>query len=99
VLEVLTPIVQDSKVGIDVAGFAAMTLGLVYVGSCNEDVVQSIVLSLMEHTETELAEPLACFLCLGLGLGLLYLGKQVMLALFCSFLVESFYPVRLYLHN
>jgi hypothetical protein len=44
----------------------------------------------MEHTETELSEPLACFLCLGLGLGLLYLGKQVMWALFCSFLVESF---------
>jgi 26S proteasome regulatory subunit N1 len=88
-------------VGIEVAGFAAMTLGLVYVGSCNEAVVQSIVLSLMEHTETELSEPLACFLCLclGLGLGLLYLRKQVMWALFCSFLVESFYLVRLYLHN
>jgi 26S proteasome regulatory subunit N1 len=98
VLEVLIPIVQDSKVGIEVAGFAAMTLGLVYVGSCNEDVAQSIVLP-MEHTETELGEPLACFLCLGLGLGLLYLGKQVMWALFCSFLVESFYLVRLYLHN
>jgi 26S proteasome regulatory subunit N1 len=96
VLEVLIPIVQDSKVGIEVAGFAAMTLGLVYVGSCNEDVAQSFVLSSMEHTETELGEPLACFLCLGLGL--LYLGKQVMWAVFCSFLV-SFYLVRLYLHN
>ncbi|CAK9194993.1 unnamed protein product [Sphagnum troendelagicum] len=27
VLEVLTPIVQDSNLGIEVAGFAAMTLG------------------------------------------------------------------------
>jgi 26S proteasome regulatory subunit N1 len=75
VLDLLTPIVQDSKVGIEVAGFAAMALGLVYVGSCNEDVAQSIVLALMNRSEAELGEPLARFLCLGLSL--LYLGKQV----------------------
>jgi 26S proteasome regulatory subunit N1 len=74
VLDLLTPIVQDSKVGIEVAGFAAMALGLVYVGSCNEDVAQSIVLALMNRSEAELGEPLARFLCLGLSL--LYLGKQ-----------------------
>jgi 26S proteasome regulatory subunit N1 len=76
VLDLLTPIVQDSKVGIDLAGFAAVALGLIYVGSCNEDVAQSIVLALMERSEAELGEPLARFLCLGLGL--LYLGKQVL---------------------
>ncbi|KAJ7533199.1 hypothetical protein O6H91_13G037300 [Diphasiastrum complanatum] len=74
VLELLTPIITDSKVGVDVAGFAAIALGLVYVGSCHEDVAQSIVLSLMERSEAELGDPLARFLCLGLGL--LYLGKQ-----------------------
>jgi hypothetical protein len=76
VLELLTPIVHDFKVGIEVAGFAALSLGLVYVGSCNEDVAQSIILALMDRSEAELGEPLAHFLCLGLGL--LYLGKQVM---------------------
>lgn len=79
VLDLLTPIVQDSKAGIELAGFAAVALGLIYVGSCNEDVAQSIVLALMERTETELGEPLARFLCLGLGL--LYLGKQVIFSL------------------
>jgi 26S proteasome regulatory subunit N1 len=74
VLELLTPIVHDFKVGIEVAGFAALSLGLVYVGSCNEDVAQSIILALMDRSEAELGEPLAHFLCLGLGL--LYLGKQ-----------------------
>lgn len=76
VLELLTPILQDSKVAIDLAGFAAVALGLVYVGSCNEDVAQSIVLALMDRSESELGEPLTRFLCLGLGL--LYLGKQVL---------------------
>lgn len=75
VLDLLTPIVQDSKSPIDLAGFAAVALGLVYVGSCNDDVAQSIILALMERSEADLGEPLARFLCLGLGL--LYLGKQV----------------------
>lgn len=75
VLDILTPIVQDSKSPIDLAGFAAVALGLVYVGSCNEVVAQSIFVALMERSEADLGEPLARFLCLGLGL--LYLGKQV----------------------
>ncbi|KAL3695426.1 hypothetical protein R1sor_009502 [Riccia sorocarpa] len=74
VLELLTPIVTDPKVSIDVAGFAAVSLGLIYVGSCSEEVAQSILHALMERSENELGEPMARFLCHGLGL--LYLGKQ-----------------------
>lgn len=88
VLDLLTPIVQDSKVGIEVAGFAAIALGLIYVGSCNEDVAQSIVLALMERSEAELGEPLARFLCLGLGL--LYLGKQVQVPTIMIYLLLCF---------
>jgi 26S proteasome regulatory subunit N1 len=87
VLDLLTPIVQDSKAGIELAGFAAVALGLIYVGSCNEDVAQSIVLALMDRGEAELGEPLARFLCLGLGL--LYLGKQVLSMLFVKFFFIS----------
>jgi 26S proteasome regulatory subunit N1 len=79
--------VQDSKAGIELAGFAAVALGLIYVGSCNEDVAQSIVLALMDRGEAELGEPLARFLCLGLGL--LYLGKQVLSMLFVKFFFIS----------
>lgn len=59
----------------DVIAFTAISLGLIYVGSCNEDVAQSIIFALMDRSESELGDPL-CRL-LPLALGLLYLGKQV----------------------
>lgn len=73
VLGLLVPILTDSKVALDVAGFAALSLGLVFVSTCNEDAAQAIILALMER-EAELGEPMARYLCLGLGL--VYLGKQ-----------------------
>ncbi|KAK6919119.1 26S proteasome non-ATPase regulatory subunit RPN1, C-terminal [Dillenia turbinata] len=70
----LTPILGDAKAPLDVIAFTAISLGLVYVGSCNEDIAQAIIFALMERSESELGEPLMRFL--PLGLGLLYLGKQ-----------------------
>lgn len=72
---ILTPILGDTKVSLDVIAFAAISLGLVYVGSCNEEIAQAIIFALMERSEAELGEPLARLL--PLALGLLYLGKQV----------------------
>ncbi|KAJ8556144.1 hypothetical protein K7X08_022902 [Anisodus acutangulus] len=71
---ILTPILGENKVSLDVIAFAAISLGLVYVGSCNEEIAQAIIFALMERSESELGEPLARLL--PLGLGLLYLGKQ-----------------------
>ena len=71
------PLLLDGRSSVDVIAFAAIALGLVYVGSCNEDVAQNIVLALMERSEAELGDPLARFL--PLGLGLLFLGKQVII--------------------
>ncbi|KAF5948280.1 hypothetical protein HYC85_014237 [Camellia sinensis] len=70
----LTPILGDNKVPLDVIAFTAISLGLVYVGSCNEEVAQAIIFALMDRSESELGEPLTRLL--PLGLGLLYLGKQ-----------------------
>ncbi|XP_052207824.1 26S proteasome non-ATPase regulatory subunit 2 homolog A [Diospyros lotus] len=70
----LTPILGDSDVPLDVIAFTAISLGLVYVGSCNEDVAQAIIFALMDRSDSELGEPLTRLL--PLGLGLLYLGKQ-----------------------
>ncbi|OIT00135.1 PREDICTED: 26S proteasome non-ATPase regulatory subunit 2 homolog A-like [Nicotiana attenuata] len=70
----LTPILGDSKASLDVLAFTAISLGLVYVGSCNEEIAQAIIFALMERSESELGEPFARLL--PLGLGLLYLGKQ-----------------------
>ncbi|PHU04257.1 26S proteasome non-ATPase regulatory subunit 2 [Capsicum chinense] len=71
---ILTPILGDNKASLDVIAFAAISLGLVYVGSCNEEIAQAIIFSLMERIESELGDPLSRLL--PLGLGLLYLGKQ-----------------------
>ncbi|CAL5397923.1 unnamed protein product [Camellia sinensis] len=70
----LTPILGDNKVPLDVIALTAISLALVYVGSCNEEVAQAIIFALMDRSESELGEPLTRLL--PLGLGLLYLGKQ-----------------------
>ncbi|OVA05659.1 Proteasome/cyclosome repeat [Macleaya cordata] len=70
----LSPILGDAKAPLDVIAFTAISLGLVFVGSCNADVAQSIIFALMDRSEAELGEPLTRLL--PLGLGLLYLGKQ-----------------------
>ncbi|GFY99028.1 26S proteasome regulatory subunit S2 1A [Actinidia rufa] len=70
----LNPILGDNKAPLDVIAFTAISLGLVYVGSCNEEVAQAIIFALMDRSDSELGEPLIRLL--PLGLGLLYLGKQ-----------------------
>lgn len=70
----LTPILGDTKASLDVIAFTAIALGLVFVGSCNEEVAQAMIFALMDRSESDLGEPLARLL--PLGLGLLYLGKQ-----------------------
>ncbi|PRQ23957.1 hypothetical protein RchiOBHm_Chr6g0267101 [Rosa chinensis] len=47
-----------------------MGLGIAYAGAENE---QAIIFALMDRSEAELGEPLACLI--PLSLGLLYLGK------------------------
>ncbi|KAL3645445.1 26S proteasome non-ATPase regulatory subunit 2 A [Castilleja foliolosa] len=74
VRSLLMPLLGDGKSPLDVIAFTAISLGLVYVGSCDEEVAQAIIYALMDRNESELADPLARFL--PLGLGLLYLGKQ-----------------------
>ncbi|CAL5360567.1 unnamed protein product [Camellia sinensis] len=57
----LTPILGDNKVPLDVIAFTAISLALVYVGSCNEEVAQAIIFALMDRSESELGEPLTRF--------------------------------------
>ncbi|KAG1355160.1 hypothetical protein COCNU_07G012720 [Cocos nucifera] len=70
----LSLILGDPKTPLEVLVFSAITLGLVYVGSCNEEIAQSIILALMDRSDTELNEQLTRLL--PVALGLLYLGKQ-----------------------
>ncbi|KAL6535815.1 26S proteasome non-ATPase regulatory subunit 2 A [Orobanche hederae] len=74
VRSLIMPLLGDGKSPLDVIVFAAISLALVFVGSCNEDVAQAIIFALMDRSELELEDPLARLL--PLALGLLYLGKQ-----------------------
>jgi len=58
----------------DISSLAALCLGFVYVGTCNEEIGNMILADLMEREGDSLNNPL--FLLNVLGLGLLYLGKQ-----------------------
>lgn len=71
----LTPILNDSRASLDVIAFTSLSLGLIYLGSCNEEVAQAIIFTLMDRHENELGDALGRLL--PLSLGLLYLGKQV----------------------
>ncbi|KAJ1686581.1 hypothetical protein LUZ63_017971 [Rhynchospora breviuscula] len=70
----LSNILGDPKTTLEVLVFAAISLGLVFVGSCNEEIAQSIIFALMERSDSELGDALTRLL--PVALGLLYLGKQ-----------------------
>lgn len=72
---ILIHILEDDKVSLDVIAFTAISLGLVYVGSCHRNIAEELIYALTDRSEAELGEPLARLL--PLALGLLYLGKQV----------------------
>ena len=74
VLEVLSPFVIDTSVSLESSALAALALGLVFVGTCNDDVVQAILQTLTERSETELGSCYARFFALGIGL--VFLGQQ-----------------------
>lgn len=55
-------------------GVAALSLGMIFVGTCNEEVGSVIVQRLMESSDAELEHPMARLV--SLGLGLLFIGKN-----------------------
>lgn len=67
---------SDKKVGAnaEVMGIAALSLGMISVGSCNSEVTGILLQTIMERSESELKDTYARFL--PLGLGLIYLGRQ-----------------------
>lgn len=74
VKELLVPLVTDTDANIEVAGYSALALGLVFVGACDEDSVGAALQALMERGDPEMEQPGAKLLVLGLGL--LFLGRQ-----------------------
>ncbi|CAG8552839.1 6622_t:CDS:10 [Paraglomus occultum] len=70
----LLPLVLDKNVKLEIASLAALSLGLISVGDCNGDIGSAIVQAMMERDKGQLKDTWGRFL--GLGLALLYLGKQ-----------------------
>ena len=73
---------SSGYMSVQVVGIAALSCGLVAVGSGNGNVTSTIMQTMMEKTELELKDTYARFLALGVGLALL--GQSLCL-LPCSY--------------
>ncbi|KAI8377981.1 armadillo-type protein [Radiomyces spectabilis] len=73
-LELLLPLVSDTSLSMELSSMAALSLGMVFVGSCNGDITSTILQTMMEREDVHLKDTWSRFMALGLGL--LFLGKQ-----------------------
>lgn len=74
VSELLMPLVSDTGLSMELSSIAALSVGLINVGTCNGDITSTILQTMMERDETALKDTYGRFM--GLGLALLFLGKQ-----------------------
>lgn len=101
-LESISPIILDPDNTTALQAVASLAIGLIYVGTCDEDAANSILQTLMEKEESDLDNPFMRLFALGLGL--LFLGQQsaaepsmevcklipnVHTASFCELIVET----------
>eukprot|EP00439_Symbiodinium_sp_Y106_P044337 s4196_g5.t1 len=75
-LENLTPMIVDTACSIECSAMAAVSLGLAFVSSCNDEVAQAILQTLIERQAVENALSGTWPHFFAVGLGLLYLGQQ-----------------------
>ncbi|KAI1174619.1 armadillo-type protein [Nemania sp. FL0916] len=74
-LEILLPIVNNPSDTMQISAMAALSLGLVFVGSANPEISEAFVTLLMdEERKPKLMDKWTRFL--SLGLGLLFFGRQ-----------------------
>lgn len=93
ILELLAPIVSDAEVGVNFSAvcFAALSLSLTFVGTCNDDVSMIILQRLMETSDAEFNQTnMSRLLCLSLGLVYLGCGER------CEMILEA---VKTISHN
>lgn len=75
-LEDLTPMIVDTACTIECSAMAAVSLGLIFVSSCNDEVAQAILQTLIERQAVEGALSGTWPHFFAVGLGLLFLGQQ-----------------------
>lgn len=75
-MENLTPMIVDTACTIETSAMAAVALGQIFVSSCNDEVAQAILQTLIERQAVEGALSGTWPHFFAVGLGLLYLGQQ-----------------------
>jgi len=92
--ELLQKIVVSDHLPVEQSAFAALSLGLVFVGKCDDGVAGAIIQTLVERSETHLNSHWAKLF--GVGLGLLFMGQQSK----CDAVLESLgmieHPIKKY---
>lgn len=78
--ELLLPLVSNSDVAMELSSFAALALGMIYVGTCDGEITSTILQTMLERTDGQLGETFSRFM--SLGLGLIHLG--IFFVLFAS---------------
>lgn len=74
-LDILLPIVEDSTLDMQLSAMAALSLGMIFIGSSNHQVSGSIAQTLLdEDRQKQLQDKWSRFMALGLAL--LYFGRQ-----------------------
>ncbi|EEH10113.1 26S proteasome regulatory subunit [Histoplasma capsulatum G186AR] len=74
-LELLLPIVEDVALDMQISAMAAVSLGMIFVGSSNHQVSEAIATTLMdEERQRQMKDKWTRFMALGLAL--LYFGRQ-----------------------
>jgi 26S proteasome regulatory subunit N1 len=75
VIELLLPIISDASEDMQISAMAALSCGLIVVGSSHPEVTEAIVTTLMDdERQNQLTDKWTRFLALGLGL--LFFGRQ-----------------------
>jgi 26S proteasome regulatory subunit N1 len=74
ILESLIPLIIDTGYPMEISAMAALCLGIVFVGSCNSDVLNGIMQGITEREPSTLEHCLARYFALALGL--VFLGQQ-----------------------
>lgn len=74
-LELLLPLITDSGESMQISAMAALSCGLIWIGTSNAEISEAIVTTLMdEDRKSQLTDKWTRFLALGLGL--LFFGRQ-----------------------
>ena len=74
-LDILLPIVEDTSLEMQISAMAALSLGLIFVGSSNSRISEAIITTLLEEDrQKQLKDKWTRFM--SLGLALLFFGRQ-----------------------